>query len=67
MEVYSISVVAQKAGVPADTIRQWERRGLLPRAERIEGTGRSDRIYSRQDLESIVRFARARRKGKEAA
>jgi DNA-binding transcriptional MerR regulator len=66
MKVYSISAVAQRAGVPPDTIRQWERRGLLPQAQRIEGPGRADRIYSREDLESIVRFARERRE-KEAA
>lgn len=47
---YSIKETAERTGIPEDTIRYYEKIGLLPRAQR---KGNSHRIYSDQDLETM--------------
>ncbi|WP_342423417.1 MerR family transcriptional regulator [Paenibacillus sp. FSL E2-0178] len=47
---YSIKETAERTGIPEDTIRYYEKIGLLPRAQR---KGNSHRIYSDQDLEMM--------------
>ena len=48
--LYNIKAVVQKTGVPADTVRAWERRYGVPLPKRTE-TGR--RLYSDYDVASI--------------
>jgi DNA-binding transcriptional MerR regulator len=48
--IYNIKAVVQKTGVPADTVRAWERRYGVPLPRRTE-TGR--RLYSEQDVVTI--------------
>jgi methanogenic corrinoid protein MtbC1 len=48
--IYNIKAVVQKTGVPADTVRAWERRYGVPLPKRTE-TGR--RLYSDYDVASI--------------
>ena len=48
--LYNIKVVVQKTGVPADTVRAWERRYGVPQPRRTE-TGR--RLYSERDITAI--------------
>ena len=48
--LYNIKAVVQKTGVPADTMRAWERRYGIPHPRRT-GTGR--RLYSERDIEAI--------------
>ena len=48
--LYNIKAVVQRTGVPADTMRAWERRYGVPRPRRT-GTGR--RLYSERDIEAI--------------
>lgn len=47
---YSIKETAERTGMPEDTIRYYEKIGLLPRAKRKEN---SHRIYSESDLEMM--------------
>ncbi|AIQ57814.1 MerR family transcriptional regulator [Paenibacillus borealis] len=47
---YSIKETAERTGIPEDTIRYYEKIGLLPRAQRKQN---SHRIYSDQDLETM--------------
>lgn len=47
---YSIKETAERTGITEDTIRYYEKIGLLPRAQR---KGNSHRIYSDQDLETM--------------
>ena len=47
---YRIQVVAQMTGVPAATLRAWERRYGLPQPERSNS---SYRLYSDRDIETI--------------
>ncbi|WP_342549118.1 MerR family transcriptional regulator [Paenibacillus sp. FSL P2-0089] len=47
---YSIKETAERTGMPEDTIRYYEKIGLLPRAKR---KGNSHRIYSDADLEMM--------------
>lgn len=48
--IYNIKAVVQKTGIPADTVRAWERRYGVPLPRRTE-TGR--RLYSEQDVVAI--------------
>jgi MerR family transcriptional regulator, heat shock protein HspR len=50
--VYAISVAAELSGAPIQSIRLWERRGLLTPARTHGGTRR----YSAQDLTRIARI-----------
>ncbi|WNS46121.1 MerR family transcriptional regulator [Paenibacillus sp. MMS20-IR301] len=47
---YSIKETAERTGIAEDTIRYYEKIGLLPRAQR---KGNSHRIYNDQDLETM--------------
>lgn len=48
--MYNIKAVVQKTGIPADTVRAWERRYGVPQPQRTE-TGR--RLYSEHDIVAI--------------
>ncbi len=48
--VYNTRAVVQRTGVPADTIRAWERRYGLPTPERTAG---NQRLYSERDVATI--------------
>ncbi len=48
--IYNIKAVVQQTGIPADTVRAWERRYGVPQPQRTE-TGR--RLYSEQDIVAI--------------
>ena len=50
--VYGISVAAELCGVPAQSLRLWERRGLLAPARSEGGTRR----YSADDLARLQRI-----------
>ncbi len=50
--VYGISVAAELSGAPIQSIRLWERRGLLTPARTDGGTRR----YSAEDLARIARI-----------
>ena len=50
--VYGISVAAELSGAPIQSIRLWERRGLLTPARTQGGTRR----YSAEDLTQIARI-----------
>jgi methanogenic corrinoid protein MtbC1 len=54
--LYNIKVIVQKTGVPADTVRAWERRYGVPQPRRTE-TGR--RLYSERDI-TAIRWLRER-------
>ncbi len=54
--VYNIKAVVQQTGVPADTVRAWERRYGLPMPQRTE-TKR--RLYSEYDI-ATIRWLRER-------
>jgi len=53
----TIGDLASKSGVPASTIRYWERIGILPAAARIGG----QRRYSKEDIHrlAVLQLARA--------
>lgn len=53
-----IGELAQRAGVGIDTVRYYEKEGLLPKAQRLAS---GYRVYDRQDLRrlSFVRRAKA--------
>lgn len=48
--VFNIKAVVRETGIPADTLRAWERRYGVPRPERSAGR---QRIYSRRDIQLI--------------
>lgn len=54
--IYNIKAVVQRTGIPADTVRAWERRYGMPRPQRTE-TGR--RLYSERDI-AAIRWLRER-------
>lgn len=54
--MYNIKAVVQKTGIPADTVRAWERRYGVPQPQRTE-TGR--RLYSEHDI-AAIRWLRER-------
>ncbi len=54
--IYNIKAVVQKTGIPADTVRAWERRYGVPQPQRTE-TGR--RLYSEHDI-AAIRWLRER-------
>ncbi len=54
--LYNIKAVVQKTGIPADTVRAWERRYGIPQPQRTE-TGR--RLYSEHDI-AAIRWLRER-------
>jgi MerR family transcriptional regulator, light-induced transcriptional regulator len=54
--IYNIKAVVQKTGIPADTVRAWERRYGVPHPQRTE-TGR--RLYSEHDI-AAIRWLRER-------
>lgn len=45
--VYSIADAAKAAGVPASTLRYYDKEGLLPEVERLGG---GSRVFSEHDL-----------------
>lgn len=58
--VYSIRVASRLTGIPADTLRMWERRYGFPRPER---TGGGSRSYSEEDIERLHLLSRAIKAG----
>lgn len=54
--VYNIKAVVQRTGVPADTVRAWERRYGVPRPER---TPAGQRRYSERDI-AVIGWLRER-------
>src|SRR5689334_13240934 len=48
--LYNIAAVVQRTGVPATTIRAWERRYEYPKPHRDED---GQRLYSERDVEAI--------------
>lgn len=54
--IYNIKAVVQRTGIPADTVRAWERRYGVPRPRRTP-TGR--RLYSERDI-AVIRWLRER-------
>ncbi|MBK8255524.1 MAG: MerR family transcriptional regulator [Polyangiaceae bacterium] len=57
---YSIRVASRLTGIPADTLRMWERRYGFPRPER---TGGGSRTYSEADIETLHLLSRAMKAG----
>lgn len=57
---YSIKETAERTGMPEDTIRYYEKIGLLPRAKR---KGNSHRIYSDADLEMMQMISCLKKQG----
>lgn len=54
--VYNIKAVVQRTGVPADTVRAWERRYGVPHPERTAGR---QRAYAERDI-AIIMWLRER-------
>lgn len=50
MPVYNTKAVSVRTGVPADTLRAWERRYGVPKPHRTQG---AQRLYSERDIASI--------------
>jgi DNA-binding transcriptional MerR regulator len=48
--LYNIAAVVQRTGIPATTVRAWERRYGYPKPERDSG---GQRLYSEQDIQRI--------------
>jgi MerR family transcriptional regulator, light-induced transcriptional regulator len=57
---YSIRVASRLTGIPADTLRMWERRYGFPRPER---TGGGSRTYTDEDIELLHLLSRALKAG----
>ncbi len=57
---YSIRVASRLTGIPADTLRMWERRYGFPRPER---TGGGSRTYTDEDIELLHLLSRAMKAG----
>lgn len=53
---YNLKVVLKETGLPADTLRAWERRYGLPAPQRTEG---GQRLYSQYDIE-VIKWLMAR-------
>lgn len=49
--VYNVKAMVQRTGIPADTVRAWERRYGVPRPHRTPG---GQRAYSERDIATIV-------------
>jgi DNA-binding transcriptional MerR regulator/methylmalonyl-CoA mutase cobalamin-binding subunit len=60
MHAYSIRVVASETGIPAETLRVWERRYGFPKPERRPGGAR---LYAEKDVARLRLIARARDAG----
>lgn len=58
--LYSIRIASRLTGIPADTLRMWERRYGFPRPQR---TGGGSRSYTEQDIELLHLLARAVKAG----
>lgn len=56
----SIRVVSNRTGIPADTLRMWERRYGFPKPERTPGGAR---VYSDDDVERLLLVNRALAEG----
>lgn len=54
--IYNIKAVVQRTGVPADTVRAWERRYGVPHPER---TASGQRLYSERDI-AVIAWLRQR-------
>ncbi len=54
--LYNIKVIVQRTGVPADTLRAWERRYGIPNPERTPG---GQRVYSARDI-AVIGWLRSR-------
>lgn len=50
---YTMQAVVERTGVPADTIRSWERRHGFPSPAR---DAQNQRLYSERDIQSILRL-----------
>lgn len=48
--MFNLKVVTRETGIPASTLRAWERRYGLPRPQR---TSSGRRLYSRRDIETV--------------
>lgn len=57
---YSIRVASRLTGIPADTLRMWERRYGFPRPERTDG---GSRTYTDEDIELLHLLSRALKAG----
>ena len=58
--LYSIRVASRLTGIPADTLRMWERRYGFPRPER---TGGGSRSYTEDDINRLHLLSRAIKAG----
>jgi excisionase family DNA binding protein len=61
MNLLLTSEVAEMFAVTPDTVRRWERLGLLPAMR----TGHGVRLFARQDIERILHERGARERGPE--
>ena len=61
---YTMQAVNQRTGVPADTLRSWERRHGFPRPER---SGANRRLYSERDIAGIIWLRRQIAQGQGTA
>ena len=58
-----IGTIARELNAAPSTVRFWERRGILPAAGRIDGTGR--RVWRVADIDALRARIVARRQGAE--
>jgi DNA-binding transcriptional MerR regulator len=58
-KVYTINEVAQEANLHPQTLRNWEKHGLL-KPQRISG---NQRVYMREDLERIEKICQLKDEG----
>ncbi len=52
--IYSIGVAAKMLGVSRESLRVWEKQGLIPKPQRI--LTKNLRRYSDADLEAVRKF-----------
>lgn len=64
-ELIGTSEAARRLGVPISTLTYWDRAGVIPKAERISGSGR--RVFRESDLEVVRSRIAERRAGRAAA
>lgn len=57
---YTMQAVVSRTGVPADTIRSWERRHGFPRPGR---DGTNHRVYSEADIQAILQLTELKASG----
>lgn len=57
---YTMQAVVARTGVPADTIRSWERRHRFPQPGR---DGSNQRVYAESDIQAILRLNQLRALG----